>query len=144
MMEDTSDILYGTVAASLKAMPQVHADADFTRRVLDAVHADAKREWRMRRLSRTVMLPLAACAVAVFAFASIFLQPLPPKPSLAPYVRTASVRIYEYSTADWFRPLNIADLAEPTAACLLHEAEMRISATNFPACDVASFQEARP
>ena len=116
------------VAEHLKSMPSLQTDADFTVRVMAAIHAEERRRWWMRGLTRTVLLPAAACAVAALAFASIFFSQMPPKPTLVAYARpTTSVRIAEYRSSEWFRPLNIAELAEPTATRLVLEAERRIA-----------------
>ena len=120
---------FGDVVARLSAMPSRRVDEKFTARVMAALAAE---EHGWRRLWRSVAVPVAAGIVAMFAAASIFFRPVPKPAPFAPSAGLLEVRISEYRPSDWYRPLDIASLAEPTATCLLEEAEARMAGEPFP------------
>lgn len=63
--------------ASLRAAPQARVRDGFAADVMSAVEADVRRS-SMRKLFRpSVLFPLAACLVAMLAFASLFFRPVP-------------------------------------------------------------------
>lgn len=63
--------------ASLRAAPQARVRDGFAAGVMSAVKADVRRS-SMRKLFRpSVLFPLAACLVAMLAFASLFFRPVP-------------------------------------------------------------------
>ena len=59
-------------AASLQSAPQAQVSDDFSAEVMSRVHSCARR-W----FSPEVLLPLAACLVAVCAFAALVFRPVP-------------------------------------------------------------------
>ena len=59
-------------AASLQSAPQARVSDDFSAEVMSRVHSCARR-W----FSPEVLLPLAACLVAVCAFAALVFRPVP-------------------------------------------------------------------
>jgi len=63
--------------AFLRAAPQARVRDGFSADVMSAVEADARRP-SMRKLFRpSVLFPLAACLVAMLAFASLLFRPVP-------------------------------------------------------------------
>ena len=76
-----SDADLRAFVASLRAAPQARVRDGFAVGVMAAVEADARREafrHSLRGLFRPAALfPLAACFVAVLAFASLFFRPVP-------------------------------------------------------------------
>ena len=72
-----SDADMRAFVASLRAAPQARVRDGFAAGVMSAVKADVRRS-SMRKLFRpSVLFPLAACLVAMLAFASLFFRPVP-------------------------------------------------------------------
>jgi len=87
MNEDIERALNGSDAdlrafvASLRAAPQARVRDGFAAGVMAAVEADARRSAFVRSLRGLLrpaaLFPLAACLVAMLAFASLFFRPVP-------------------------------------------------------------------
>ena len=83
MNEDIERALNGSDAdlrafvASLRAAPQARVRDGFSVGVMAAVEADVRRAWLRRWFRPAVLFPLAACLVALLAFASLFFRPVP-------------------------------------------------------------------
>ncbi len=82
MNEDIERALNGSDAdlrafvASLRAAPQARVRDGFAAGVMAAVEAESRRASLRRWLRPSVLFPLAACLVAMLAFASLFFRPV--------------------------------------------------------------------
>ena len=83
MNEDIEKALDGADAdlrafvASLRAAPQARVRDGFAAGVMAAIEAESRRESLRRWLRPSVIFPLAACLVAMLAFASLLFRPVP-------------------------------------------------------------------
>ena len=83
MNEDIERALNGSDAdlwafvASLRAAPQARVRDGFAAGVMAAVEADVRRSAWRKLLRPAALFPLAACLVAMLAFASLFFRPVP-------------------------------------------------------------------
>ncbi len=72
-----SDADLRAFVASLRAAPQARVRDGFAAGVMAAVEADVRRSSLRSKLFRpSVLFPLAACLVAILAFASLFFRPV--------------------------------------------------------------------
>ena len=83
MNEDIERALNGSDAdlrafvASLRAAPQARVRDGFAAGVMAAIEAESRRASLRRWLRPSVIFPLAACLVAMLAFASLLFRPVP-------------------------------------------------------------------
>ena len=83
MNEDIDKALDGADAdlrafvASLRAAPQARVRDGFAAGVMAAIEAESRRASLRRWLRPSVIFPLAACLVAMLAFASLLFRPVP-------------------------------------------------------------------
>ena len=72
-----SDADLRAFVASLRAAPQARVREGFAGAVMSAVKADVRRPFARGLLRPAVLMPLAACLVALLAFASLFFRSAP-------------------------------------------------------------------